>query len=179
MRTILSCICLVAVGSWFTACDDDDDKKSAPREFTLDDTKYALTDGYLDSVRTQTIGEDIYHFWNVVMTSDGISYDAQNENFTGTGDAVRFDLYTTQEGVLPDGTYAASDLTNGIESAGVFIAFSPQTGTGTAYDNEISDGSVTVSRSGNEHVLNFTLVLEDQREIKGSWQGNLTRVEDF
>lgn len=178
MRKILSCICLVAVGAWFTACDDDDDKKSTtPNEFNLGDQKYALAAGYYDSVSTQTVGADTYHFWNVVVTSSGITYSGNK--FVGTGDAVRFDLYTKQDGELPNGTYTASSLENGIENARIFITFNPESGTGTTYTDEVDDAEVTITKSGSTHTVTFTITLEDAREIKGTFAGTLTEVSNF
>jgi hypothetical protein len=178
MRKILSCICLLAVGAWFTACDDDDDNKepTVVNEFSLGDQKYALSAGYYDSVKTQTVGADTYHFWNLVVTSSGLTYD---DGFSGTGDAVRFDLYTKQSGELPDGTYTGTSVDNGIESARIFTGFTLPGGTGTVYADEIQNAEVTILKSGSTHTITFSATLSDAREVKGTFKGTLTEVSDF
>lgn len=177
MRKILSCLCLVVVAAaWLTACSDDDDN-NVSNEFTVNDQKYALSAGYYDSVRMQTVGTDVYHFWNVVMASDGISYD--DDEFQGTGDAVRFDLYTKQEGQLPVGTYTMSDVDNGIENASAYVGFNTESGEGTIYADQVDDASVTIQESGDTHTITFTLTLDDGKEIKGAFKGTLTEVSNF
>jgi hypothetical protein len=181
MKKILFCICVVAMTSWITACKDDD-KDEGPKvanEFTLENTKYALSSSFADSVGTQVVGDKTYHLWNVAMTSSGITYDNSKTAFTGTGDAIRFDLYTSQAGMIPEGTYTAGGEDNGIESALVFLGVNLSEGGGTVYDNEISDAEVIVTKSGSSHVFNFTITLEDARIIKGSFKGELTVVPDF
>ena len=176
MRKILSCIFLVAVAAWVTACKDDDADNKVANEFSVDNQKYALSTGFYDSLKTQMVGTDTYHFWNVAMASSGITYD---NGFVGTGDAIRFDLYTKQDGKLPDGTYTMSSLDNGIENTGIYIGFSPGAGTGTVYSDEVSDASVTIKKSGSTHTITFTAKLSDNKEIKGSFKGTLSEVNNF
>jgi hypothetical protein len=177
MKKILSCLCLVVVAAaWLTACSDDDDDNKVSNEFTVNDQKYALSTGYYDSVRMQTVGTDVYHFWNVVMASDGISFDSK---FVGTGDAVRFDLYTKQEGRLPVGTYKMSDVDNGIQNASAFVGFNTETGDGTIYADQVDDASVTIEEASGAHTITFTIKLDNGKEIRGAFRGTLSEVSNF
>ncbi len=36
-----------------------------------------------------------------------------------------------------------------------------------------------MSKSGDDHVINFSFTLEDERVISGSFKGKLTEVESF
>src|SRR5689334_23619394 len=109
MKKILLSMCLLATASWFTACKDDDDDKGSKvnNEFTVDGNEHALAKGYADFSIIQTVGDKTYNFWNVALVSDGITYETGSSEFVGAGDAVRFDIYSTSEGVVPEGTYTA------------------------------------------------------------------------
>jgi hypothetical protein len=180
MKKILLSMCLIATASLFTACDDDkDDDPKVANEFTVDGNDHALASGYADFSIIQTVDDKTYNFWNIALVSSGITYESGSSAFVGSGDAVRFDVYSTAEGVLPEGTYTAGGTDNGIEDAMIFVGVNLETGTGTIYNNEISDGEVVVSKSGDDHVIDFTFTLEDDRQIKGSFKGKLIEVESF
>jgi hypothetical protein len=177
MKKLLFCLTVLAMGSWLTACKDDDgDDKNVANEFTVNGTTYALTDVYVDSISTHTVGDKVYHSYDVVIVSNGISF-SDSEGFSGSGDAVRFELYSTQDGVVPSATYLPGDPNNGIETARVFLGFN--SGSPIVYDDEITDGEVTVSKSGDSHVFNFTLTLEDNSTITGSFKGEATVADSF
>ena len=178
MKKILLSLCLIATASWFTACKDDDDAKVA-NEFTVDGNDHALASGYADFSIIQTVGDKTYNFWNVALVSSGITYESGSTEFIGAGDAVRFDVYSTGEGILPEGTYTVGGEDNGIEDAMVFVNVDLETGGGTIYNNEITDGEVIVTKSGDNHVIKFTLTLNDDSKITGSFKGKLTEVDSF
>lgn len=181
MKKILMSMCLLATASWFTACSDDDDKgPNVKNEFTVDGNEHALTKGYADFSIIQEVDGKTYNFWNVALVSDGITYESGSSKFVGSGDAVRFDIYSTSDGVVPEGTYTAGGTENGIEDAMIFVNFTLDGGgTGTIYNNEITDGEITISKAGDNHVINFTFTLEDNSTISGSFKGKLTEVESF
>ncbi|RAW00073.1 hypothetical protein DQQ10_16100 [Pseudochryseolinea flava] len=166
------------MGSLLAACkdeDDDDDKKVA-NEFKVNNTTYALTDAYVDSVTTTTVGDKSYHVYNVVIASDGITF-SESDKFQGSGDAVRFQVQSTQEGWVPAAQYLPGTSDNILKSALVFVGFGSE--TPTVYDEEISDGQVTVSKSGEEHVFEFSFTLEDNSTISGSFKGAVTKANSF
>lgn len=181
MKKILLSMCLMATASFFTACKDDDgdNEPKVENEFTVDGNEHALAQGYADFSIIQTVGDKTYNFWNVALVSDGISYESGSSEFVGSGDAVRFDIYSTAEGVVPEGTYTAGGTDNGIEDAMVFVNVNLDSGTGTVYNNEITDGEVVVTKDGDNHVINFAFTLNDSRQITGSFKGKLTEVESF
>jgi hypothetical protein len=179
MKKLLFCLTVLAMCSWLTACKDDDDDDGDTKvanEMTVKGTAYALSGAYVDSLSTQTVGDKVYHSYDVVIASSGISF-SESGGFSGSGDAVRFELYTTQDGILPGATYLPGDTDNGIESARIFLGFG--TGSQTVYDDEITDGEITVSKSGDSHVFNFTFTLEDNSTITGSFKGVVTVADSF
>src|SRR5687768_12105493 len=142
MKKILLSMCLVATASLFTACKDDDDKDDpkVANEFTVDGNDHALASGYADFSIIQTVGDKTFNFWNVALVSSGITYESGASEFVGFGDAVRFDIYSTAEGVVPEGTYTVSGTDSGIEDAMIFVNVDLETGSGTIYNNEITGG---------------------------------------
>lgn len=177
MKKILFCLTALAMGSLFTACKDDDDGDTkVANEFKINSNTYALTDAYVDSVSTMTVGDKVIHVYRVVIASGGISY-VDGSGFQGSGDAVRFEVSTSQEGTVPSAEYLPDATDNILKSASVFTGYG--TGSPVIYDDEISDGRVTVSKSGDSHVFDFSFTLEDNTMITGSFKGEARVVDSF
>jgi len=178
MKKLLFCLTVLAMGSWLTACKDDDDDgdTKVANEFKVGDNTYALSDAYVDSVSTTTVGDKVLHLYRIVIASNGITYNDESK-FQGSGDAVRFEIQTSQNGTVPSATYLPGAGDNILKDAIVFTGYG--TDAAKIYDNEITDGELTVSKSGDSHVFNFTLTLEDDSKVTGSFKGEAMLVDSF
>jgi len=137
--------------------------------------------------------------WDMRFMSENVSYENNKGNFFGTGDRLTVDFVTEplwanddNEYYIPDGTYTVGANYNGIESlmipgnisAGAFGYSHPKFPNGTwyvriedgAYPGDqaaITEGTMTVSRTGEEYVITFEFVSDAGCAVTGTYEGPL------
>ena len=137
--------------------------------------------------------------WDMRFMSENVSYANNLGNYSGTGDRLTVDFVTEplwanddNEYYIPDGTYTVGANYNGIESlmipgnisAGAFGYSHPKFPNGTwyvriedgAYPGDqaaITEGTMTVSRTGEEYVITFEFVSDAGCAVTGTYEGPL------
>ena len=142
-----------------------------------------------------------YTWWDVRFMSENVFYKNNKGNFFGTGDRLTIDFVTEpiwanddREYYIPDGTYTVvanfNDASNeslrvpGNISAGAFGYSHPQFSNGAwyvrmendAYPGEqvaLTEGTMTVSRTGEEYVITFEFVSDAGFAVTGTYEGTL------
>ena len=137
--------------------------------------------------------------WDMRFMSENVSYANNLGNYSGTGDRLTVDLVSEPiwvnddaEYYLPDGTYTVVANFNSDEnlrvpgsvSAGAFTFSHPRFTNGTwyvrieddAYPGDqaaITEGTMTVSRTGEEYVITFEFVSDAGFAVTGTYEGTL------
>ena len=170
-------ILLLAAVFTFTSCDSDDDNGGDNNEtgnfLRIDDDRFELSQGYIEEYGEL---QDGVYDWDVTLFSD--DFDLTNEEEpTGTGEAIYLDLRTSNPNGLSIGTYTYSDeeeedagaLTYVDAIAGIGISFESETGTTFI----ITSGTVTVSGTGSDQVIEFDLTASNGDAVTGRYKGAL------
>lgn len=139
---------------------------------TYNGNTYTLADGLL-----QYFG-DYYSMnngnYDVILFSSGISY--LNEQFSGTGDLLYFEMLSLQTGLVnsdydydPQDTYATFTFTS---SSRLYTNYDF---AGSTYDDMISfsSGQVAVEVTGNTYKFEIDLLSSTNSPITGTYQGSL------
>ena len=137
--------------------------------------------------------------WDMRFMSENVSYANNLGNYSGTGDRLTVDLVSEPiwvnddaEYYLPDGTYTVVANFNSDEnlrvpgsvSAGAFTFSHPRFTNGTWYvrieddaypggQAAITEGTMTVSRTGEEYVITFEFVSDAGFAVTGTYEGTL------
>lgn len=156
----------------FSSCSkDDDDDKGTSSSFTYDGTTYSLDKGFLLDVGPNLNGS--YDF-DVILVSEGVS--AGLRGFSGNGEGIYFDLNTSSDMDLVDGTYNyATDRAP--------FTFVDGTSAVLDYDFEkeegeevfVNGGAVNVKVDGDTYEFEFNLETPDGKTIQGTYRGKLER----
>ena len=137
--------------------------------------------------------------WDMRFMSENVSYANNLGNYSGTGDRLTVELVSEPiwvnddaEYYLPDGTYTVVANFNSDEnlrvpgsvSAGAFTFSHPRFTNGTWYvrieddaypggQAAITEGTMTVSRTGEEYVITFEFVSDAGFAVTGTYEGTL------
>ena len=136
----------------------------------------SLATGY-DKGFIQIWGVRGQHFFYLNLYSGDLDF----ENGTGTGNMLSLELWSSADNDLESGayTYSSSPQPFRYTYAGVAINYNLSTESGTAY--EITDGSVTISKSGNiytVYTVTYNLTTNDGRKVEGTYTGVLEIIDD-
>ena len=140
-----------------------------------------------------------FTWWELRFMSEGLTFENSKGAYFGTGDRLTIEMATEpiwvnddREYYLPEGTYTVRpnfsyDTTEALEpgiSAGAFGYSHPTFPNGTwyvrieddAYPGDqaaISEGTMTVSRTGEEYVITFEFVSDAGFAVTGTYEGTL------
>ena len=140
-----------------------------------------------------------FTWWELRFMSEGLSYSNAKGGYSGTGDRLTVCMATEplwanddREYYIPEGTYTVRpnfsyDTTEALEpgiSAGAFGYSHPTFPNGTwyvrivddAYPGDqaaITEGTMTVSRTGEEYVITFEFVSDAGFAVTGTYEGTL------
>ena len=160
MKTIKLFLGVLLAVAVFAGCGkNDNDEESDPMNyFKVDGKTYELKVGYLQNWGTD---EGYYEGYNqdLVLVSDGFSFDMESYELTGIGDAVYFEMYTSQSDGLETGEYEYSSEepypTASFDYGEYYIGFNIET---EDYESTgfFTSGTVTVSKSGSTYQISFS-----------------------
>lgn len=163
----------------FTSCggDDEDNMKSGGGSFTVDGTSHNLKFAYKEDYGSNDNGSfDV----DITLTSKEFDPDDEGENINDIS-VVYFDLNTNTQNVLQTGTYTYDDERDVLIMVDSFIGVGISTDSdgditgGTQY--QVIDGTVDVSKSGDNYTIQFDLESTEGTSISGSYTGTLTSVD--
>tara|TARA_Y100000385_G_scaffold204756_1_gene212121 strand:+ start:92 stop:637 length:546 start_codon:yes stop_codon:yes gene_type:complete len=160
------------------SCDKDNvsNTSSSPTNyFSYDGRNYNLDIGYIEDYGDNENGS--YNF-GVTLVPEGIEWDFNEDELTGTGDgSIYLDLNTSSEDGLVSGKYNFSSDRETFTLVYGAIAIGLELGLG-AEEIEIVDkvvaGEVDVSFSGSNTILEFDLTTSTNKKAKGRFNKRLT-----
>ncbi len=167
---------------FFAGCSDDDDDNGngMSNHFSYDGENYGLAHGF-KLYWGQWLGDG--YNWDVYLMSDGIQFDEDLGDFTGTGHGIFFEFYSPEEQDLAPGTYVFDPEEAGdpytFYMADFIIDYNVETDTGQMV--EIIDGEVKIEKSGTTYNITIDVLAEDGKPVKGNFSGPLPEIdwEDF
>jgi hypothetical protein len=137
------------------SCKKDKDKGGPNNYFKVGNSTYEVSFGTLENYGTDPGYYEGYNLDLYLITS-GIDVDV-NGVWTGTGDAIYFELYSTSATYLPSGEYTY-DLVSDIPPTGTFdVSFYYLNWTTTnEVENFLILGTLTVTRNGSNYTIDLT-----------------------
>lgn len=146
--------------------DNNDDDNGTTNEFVYDGTAYALTNGFIQEYGGASLFNfDITLYGGLVL---------QNEQFSGTGEVVYFEMWTDQATSLKSGTYnyaaTESDLTFTIGEIGIDCDTTTQS---CATNLVVASGTVDLDVSGSNYDVDFNLTTTTGENVTGTFSGTL------
>jgi hypothetical protein len=175
--TLRALFALMIAGAALTSCnkDDDDDDATPESYFMYDGKTYELTQAYIENYGEWEPG--VYNL-DLTMMSKGFTVNTSNgqiQSVTGTGNALYFEMYTSDSTKLDNRTYTYDEMStaNGTFDFGVIgINFNIATQTGTQH--MVMSGTVTVSKSGSVYTITWDLTEENGKKVTGKYKKAIT-----
>lgn len=178
----LMALCLFGCGN-----DDNsdglagDENLTMKNHFKVGNTEYELSDGLLRNYGQSEDWHEGYNLDLILVSKDlKISTDEEGyEEINGTGDAIYFELFTSEGLHLDNGDYVNG--TSEFFPIGTYDYASYYIGIDTDEENEdydysdirINSGKVTVKRTGQEYELTIDCTDENGTKVTGYYKGNL------
>lgn len=179
MKTLKTIALLSAfvVPVFFFSCSDSDDNGGATGNyFSYDGTNYKLDHGF-KIYWGQWWGDG--HAWGAFIMSDGIQWDENEGDFTGTGHGIFFELFSPNESDIAPGTYAYDSNDSGdpftFSDADFVINFNIDAETGTEVG--ITGGTVKIEKSGSNYRFTIDVVAAGGKPVKGFYEGSLHDID--
>ena len=167
----------VALLAIFTSCgeDKDPDPKMNPEgSFTVNGEAFNLDFGYKEDFGSNDNGSfDV----DVYLSSEAIDLNTDGESLSNIS-VVYLDLNTNQRNELQTGTYTYGDERDELVMVDASVGANISTDangdviSGTLYI--IVDGSVTITQSGDNYTISFTLTSTEGTTITGSYTGTIS-----
>jgi|GEM_PF-2424687 len=138
--------------------------------FTYNSTNFEINNAYLEdygNYGTQGTNFDLFLF------TDGVTYDGNNNQFTGNGNGLYFEMFSSSSTGLATGTYTfdvdESGDPNTFDLGYIFIDYDFDGLVGTLVS--ITAGTVTVTRNEASYDFTFTLTTTAGNQISGNYSG--------
>jgi hypothetical protein len=174
LTKIIRTIALLTMFSIVLASCSKKEEEPAPKPtnfFTVDGTEYSLSEGLtLEFGGDATTG---YNF-DLLVFSSGLDPDTSNESFTGEGELMYFELWSTSTTGLAAGTYTINpnSIPNACTSNFISINLNGSTGSSdTEYEG--SAGTVTIAVDGSTYSIDFDLTVTGGKTLTGNYTGTL------
>jgi len=168
-------ILIISLPVFIIGCKKDD---KVGNEFTFNNKSYALAYGALEDFGQSSHVPPTYEF-NIVFATKGITYNSSEGDYIGTGSFIELNLYSKSPNDIDPGTYAfdgfASKDSLTFDSGSVGINFNLTTGEPDTAFYEIETGVINVAKRGNSYVLDFSLYIDGNKEVKGYYLGALEK----
>ena len=153
------------------SCKKDKDK-GPTNYFKVGDTTYEVTGGVMENYGT----EDWYDGYNIDLTliTSGIDVDEYGD-WTGSGKAIYFEVFSTSSSYLPSGEYVFDDTSNpyptfSFDHADYCINWTESTHTWI----DITAGTLTITRSGSNYTIDLTGGIdESSNAVTAHYSGTL------
>jgi hypothetical protein len=154
-----------------TGCKKDKDKVS--NYLKVNGTTYALVEGVLENDGTSESWEG-YNLY-LTLLSDGFTVD-ENDDWTGSGKAILFELFSTSATSLPSGNYDYDDVTSPSPTfsfdGGFYVLNLVIPSGGTMVD--LVSGTLTVVKDGSSYDITLkNCEDEDGNTITAHFAGTL------
>ena len=170
---VLVMLC-IAAPLLFSTCkkDDEDTRKNA---FTFHDVEYNIDGGIIEYYGKWT--EEGGYNLDVTLFTPGLSYNETTNEIAGTGSYMYFEMYSTADGDLADGTYTYDEDETG--AGGTFdigyIVLGYDSETETGYDYYVSGGTIEFQKLTNNYKFTINITVEGNI-LDGYYKGQLTQI---
>ena len=157
------------------SCKSDDDNNSADNVMTIDGEEFLIERGFLTEFGEEE--EGVYD-WDVDLFSDGFTINVNEQSASGIGGTIYLDLNTTSATGLVPGVYVFSETREAftwVDAEGS-SNFNLSTGDGNFF--EAVSGTVTVSGTGNDQLIEANLVDINGNALTASYRGALEVFQD-
>jgi len=164
---------LTLISIVYTSCSKKEEEP-APKTtnfFTVDGKEYSLSEGItIEYGGDATTG---YNF-DLIVFSSGLEADIINETFTGEGEFMYFELWSTSATGLAAGTYtiAPSATPNACTSNTIYIKYNSTTEL-SENEYEGSSGTITIAVDGTTYSIDFDLSIIGGKALTGNYTGTL------
>lgn len=177
VAVLLPVISCVVISMFISSCGKDDE--GIPNRLIIDGTAYTLSKGYIAGYGVEEDANgNLGSVYEVLFASSGITFDG--DNLSGTGQILYMALFSRSTIELAAGTYNVRDTFlegSVLESVAADGNFT----TGSFSDYGITEGTLTISKSGNNWVFQFDFTATTSGgatvEVKGSFSGTLEEIE--
>ena len=161
----------------FTSCSKKEEEPTPKPTnfFTVDASEYSLNEAFtIEYGGDATTG---YNF-DLLVFSSGLDPDVSNENFTGEGEFMYFELWSTSTTGLAAGTYTINlnTIPNACTSTNIRINHNGATGSNDA-EYAASAGTVTIAVDGATYSIDFDLTVTGSKTLTGNYTGTLPNSE--
>ena len=161
--------------------EDNEDKKNYLR---IGETEYNLSSGLLDDNGPyRDVMEDFqYDGYNLdlKLVSSGITIST-DEGLSGTGLMIAFEMFSSEEGKLSEGTYVYEDTkpySTGTYDWAVYLTNWPLEESSNDEWVNIT-GKVAIERNGSEYEIDIDCTDKNGKSIKGYYKGNLHYYKNY
>ena len=156
------------------SCSQDDDGPWEPDFFVYDD----MTRAPFSQVISRYEQDQGQYRVELLLLGPTISYNEEQDAFSGTGDMIRLD-FVLEGAMLAPGQYRLSfpgDFTTGIVAIN-FNLEEAEPGEDGFFDF-LAEGSITLELApGNEYLLRFDLIDDAGRSFRGKYSGAIPSFE--
>ena len=189
MKNFLKILWIAPLLLMFNCGDDDDDSTPvnplADNVLTVGNVSYDLEWGSILNYGEFEEGSGIINL-DLELWSNGIESESDCD-LSGEGQGIYFEMFTSNETSLDDGTYTYSmDPELGTWDYGDYILNLDVSEDDTDIENNwimINSGSVTIDKTGSNYNISWDLVDGDGVSITGNFSGSLNYCdysgEDF
>ncbi|MBN2746062.1 MAG: hypothetical protein JXR34_04985 [Bacteroidales bacterium] len=177
-------VALLSLSVVFVSCkkDDETDDTTTPvvtNKMVYNGTTYALSNAYVFYYGKENEVPASYNL-DLVLSSSGFVYNQDSMDFVGTGDAIYFELFSSDSTKFSNGTYMMDTMNFGFpmtfDYAEVLLGYNLATDAGI-YE-EIVSGSFVVATSGSNYVFTFTGKTDSGEDVTISYTGGITKTID-
>ena len=166
------------MGGLFTSCSDEDDN-AADNKVTFDGKEFDLAWGLLEKYGRLDPLDNAYNI-DLTLVSSGFNYDETNDEITGKGSGIYFEMFTESPTELLEGTYeyVVQDATEPFtfDDGGLVYNYdSDQEESGLEFS--IKSGTVEVKKDGETYEITIKCTGENGEIISGYYKGTLMFID--
>jgi hypothetical protein len=172
-------ISLLALSVAFVSCEKDDEDELDKNEGVYDGENFELGSGILEYYGLWNEDPATYNF-DITLFSNDITFDSENYQFSGKGTILYFEMFSSSESELLDGTYTfdpnESGDANTFDMGEIYTDFDMATETGTI--KSFKSGTVEIEKSGSTYKIKIDGKDNTDKTITASYEGTLA-YEDW
>ena len=166
------------MGGLFTSCSDDDDK-AADNKVTFDGKEFDLAWGLFDKYGKLSPGDNAYNI-DLILVSSGFNYDETNDEITGKGSDIYFEMFSESPTELLEGTYeyAVDDAAEPFTFDDGDLVYNIDADQEECeLEHTIKSGTVEVKKDGETYEITIKCTGENGEIISGYYKGTLMYVD--
>jgi len=152
------------------SCKSDDDNGGNSETMTINGEQFSIASGFLTEFGENSDGS---YDWDVTLFSEGFTINPTQQSASGEGASIYLDLNTNSATGLVPGTYTFSDDREEftwVDAEGV-TNLNAETGDGDFFVAE--SGTVVITGTGNDQVIEVNLVDENGNALTAFYSGSL------